>query len=85
MGECQGIVYDICEHFPSAKKVFGEIEIDGSYYDEDGDEQNLMTHHWVEIEGIPYDFSKGTLRDYIEFNSIYDPDIGMDEDKYNPL
>ena len=83
MGDCQGIVSDICRNFPSANKVFGEIEIDDSYYDEYGDEQNLVTHHWIEVDGIPYDFSKGTLKNHIQFDSIYDPEISPNElDKY---
>jgi len=83
MGDCQGIVYDICHHFPIAKKIFGEVEIDGSYYDDDGDEQNLVTHHWVKIGNKYYDFSKGTLKNHIEFDSIYDPEISENEiDKY---
>ena len=83
MGDCQGIVQEICRIFPSAKKVFGEIEIDDSYYDEYGDEQNLVTHHWIEVDGTPYDFSKGTLKSYIQFDSIYEPEISPNElDKY---
>jgi hypothetical protein len=84
MGDCQVIVYEICLHFPFANKVFGEIEIDGSYYDEDGEEHSLVTHHWIKIGGIPYDFSKGTLKNHIEFDSIYDPEISLSElDKYH--
>ena len=43
-----------------------------------------MTHHWVEIDGIPYDFSKGTLKDYIDFFDIYSVEID-DEWRYNSL
>lgn len=84
MGGCQGIVSSIIHDFPNVKKVFGEIEVDETYIDEDGEEQSLMTHHWVTINGKIYDFSKGTLRDYIEWNDIYDVCID-DEDawRYN--
>ena len=40
---------------------------DLSYFDENGDEQTLMTHHWIEIGGKKYDFSKGTLTKYIDW------------------
>ena len=82
MGNCQFIVSYIIDEFPIAKKVFGEIEVDEPYYDEDGDEQNLMTHHWISIHEIPYDFSKGTLRNYINWNDIYDPSVDEPE-RYN--
>lgn len=75
MGGCQGIVSSITLSFPEVKKVFGEIEVDEPYIDEEGEEQNLMTHHWVEINGIPFDFSKGTLKDYIQFEDIYTPGV----------
>ncbi len=70
LGECQSIVADISANFPVCKKVFGEIEIDNPYYDEEGEEQSYMT-----IDGIIYDFSKGTLKDYINFDN--------DEYRYN--
>ena len=78
IGDCQSNVSYIIKKFPTAKKIFGEIEVDEPYKDEDGEEQTLMTHHWVEIEGKEYDFSKGTLKDYIDFDDIYDPEIEDD-------
>ena len=80
IGECQSIVYSIVHDFKKdgVKRVFGEIDVEEPYTDEDGDEQDKMTHHWVEIDGVPYDFSKGTLTDYIHFGDIYNPEI---EDK----
>ena len=41
-----------------------------------------MTHHWVEINGEPYDFSKGTLKDYIDWVDMYDPKVDEPE-RYN--
>jgi hypothetical protein len=83
-GDCQSIVSSIIHEFPEVTKVFGEIEVDEPYYDEDGDEQILMTHHWVEIDGEIYDFSKGTLKNYIDFYDIYDPEV--DENwRYNGI
>ncbi len=83
IGDCQTIVADIKRNFPNITEVFGEIGIDDTYVDEYGDEQNLITHHWIEINGTPYDFSKGTLKHYIVFDSMYDPEITPNEiDKY---
>jgi hypothetical protein len=84
IGNCQTIVADIIRKFPQVKKYFGEIEVDEPYVDEDGNEQILMTHHWVKINGIPYDFSKGTLKEHIKFDDIYDPEISPNEiERYN--
>lgn len=82
IGNCQFIVSYIISEFPIAEKVFGEIEVDEPYIDEDGDEQNLMTHHWVIINGTSYDFSKGTLKDYINWDDVYEPSIDEPE-RYN--
>lgn len=82
-GDCQGIVSSIIMDFPQVEKVFGEIEIDNSYIDEYGEEQTLMTHHWVEIMGKIYDFSKGTLKNYIDFDDIYNVNTDGDEWRYN--
>ena len=84
LGDCQGIVSSIVYNFPIAEKVFGEIEIDESYIDEYEDEQNLMTHHWVKIDNIIYDFSKGTLIDYIDFRDLYEVEI-IDDWRYNAI
>ncbi len=75
LGQCQSIVASIIDKFPKVKKVFGEITVEEPYYDEDGEEQYIMTHHWVSINGKYYDFSKGTLREYLSFDDIYDPEV----------
>lgn len=82
-GDCQGIVSSIIMDFKNVKKVFGEIEVDEPYIDEWGDEQTLMTHHWVTINDKIYDFSKGTLSNYIKWDNIYDVNIDGDEWRYN--
>ncbi len=82
-GDCQGIVSGIIYNFKNVKKVFGEIEVDEPYIDEYGDEQTLMTHHWITINGKIYDFSKGTLSDYINWDDIYDVNTDGDEWRYN--
>jgi hypothetical protein len=86
MGDCQTIVSFITYNFPQVKKMLGEIEVDEPYIDEEGKEQILMTHHWVKINHKNYDFSKGTLKNYIEFDDIYDPEISSNEIwRYNSI
>jgi hypothetical protein len=75
IGDCQAIASIISHQFSFAKKIFGEIEIDNFYFDDNGDSQNLVTHYWLEIDDVWYNSSKGTLSGYIEFDSIYDPEI----------
>lgn len=82
-GDCQGIVSNIIMDFKNVNKVFGEIEVDEPYIDEYGDEQILITHHWVTINGKIYDFSKGTLTDYINWDDVYDVNVEGDEWRYN--
>ena len=81
-GDCQGIVSTIIYEFETVKKVFGEIEVDEPYIDEYGDEQTLMTHHWITVNDKIYDFSKGTLRDYITWDDVYDVNVEGDEWRY---
>jgi hypothetical protein len=85
-GDCQGIVSRIIYNFKTViktiKKVFAEIEVDEPYIDEYGDEQTLMTHHWITINGNIYDFSKGTLLDYINWDDVYDVNVDGDEWRY---
>ena len=78
MGDCQGIVYSIVTKFPQVKKIFGGIKLDEPCVDWDDGSENLeITHHWVEIDGDSYDFSKGTLKGYIDDieYEMYDPEI----------
>lgn len=89
MGECQSIVSAIVHKFGDrgVKKVFGEIEVDepSIQYDEDEEGETIesenynFTHHWVEISGKMYDFSKGTLKDNIEWLDVYDPSTENEE------
>ena len=43
----------------------------------------LMTHHWITINGKIYDFSKGTLLNYINWDDVYDVNTDGDEWRYN--
>ena len=73
VGDCQWIVDSIKQSFSQVTSIFGEVDIDEPYIDEDGDEQFIMTHHWIKYKGKILDFSKGTLQEYIDFMDIYDP------------
>jgi hypothetical protein len=88
MGDCQGIVSGIIMFAKNnawsdrVKKHFGHITTDEPSIDEDGEENYEFTHHWVTIDDKIVEFSKGTLRDYIEWDNLYDIDP-EDVDKYN--
>ncbi len=41
-----------------------------------------MTHHWITINGKIFDFSKGTLRDYIT-DDVYVVNVDGEEWRYN--
>lgn len=85
VGDCQSISIDVARKF-NVKHVFGEIDIDNEYIDNDGNEQIKMTHHWNVIKNYIYDFSKGTLKDYINFykNEIYEPEV-VDDNIYHRI
>jgi len=83
IGECQFIA-SVLKDF-GFDSVFGEIEIDDEYIDEDGDPQNLVTHHWSQIGDVIYDFSKGTLKDHIEWGDLYGVEVDGEEWRYNPI
>tara|TARA_B100000949_G_scaffold124972_1_gene110568 strand:+ start:2268 stop:2651 length:384 start_codon:yes stop_codon:yes gene_type:complete len=85
MGGCQYTAYAITKAFPETTGIFGEIEVDEEYIDEDGTMQNLVTHHWIEIDGYPYDFAKGTLNDHINWHDLYDVELGEDDWRYHPI
>ena len=77
LGDCQEIIASVLSlKISGVVKVFGEIEVDEPYIDPDGNEQIYMTHHWAEIDGVRHDFSKGTLRYYIDWSEeIYETDV----------
>ena len=87
IGGCQYTAHAIARAFGGNDDVevvgvFGEIETDEGRDPETG---GFMTHHWVEINGIPYDFAKGTLGDYVNWHDIYDDDLGNDDWRYHPI
>ena len=96
MGDCQYICH-IISNIEGVEHVFGEIEVDYPSYEEvdeyDIDEDDYVesekenyyfTHHWVTINGIVYEFSKGTLIDYIDWNDLYNVDC-EDDNRYHTL
>lgn len=88
IGDCQNIVSDI-ERIANKNNLpvehqFGEIEIDEPYYNAMEDEEiDRFTHHWVTINGEIFEFSKGTLKNFIDWSDIYDTDPELVE--YYPL
>jgi len=88
MGNCQFIAHSIAAGFDEAVGVFGEIEVDQpSVYDLDGKpkENYRFTHHWVEIEGQILDFSKGTLRENIDWADVYGVEPDEDSWRYHAI
>lgn len=96
IGNCQYICHSI-SNIDGVEHIFGEIEVDyptyedvEEYDDEENDyveiekENYLLTHHWVTINGSVYEFSKGTLKDYIDWDDLYSVDC-EDDGRYNTL
>lgn len=72
MGECQSIVSTIkMWKIPGIETHFGEIKIE--YPIDEDDYGKVMTHHWVTYKGQPLEFSKGTLRYYVDWEDLYNP------------
>jgi len=70
MGDCQMIVHTIKNmNITGVKTHFGEIQIDEPTEEEYFDK--IMTHHWISYNNEILEFSKGTLKDYVHWNNIY--------------
>jgi hypothetical protein len=75
LGDCQNIV-GVIEELPLFESHFGHIKTDEPYYSSENDEMiDVMTHHWVSLNGVPYEFSKGTLKEYIHFDDLYNVNV----------
>lgn len=74
LGDCQLIVSDIVSYnIPGVVAIFGHIKLNEDIYSiDEGDYIDKMTHHWAEIDGEIEEFSKGTLKNYIVFNNLYE-------------
>jgi len=62
-GDCYGITHDVAKRFPATKRVFGHIKADNG---------RLMKHYWIEVNGEIYEFSKGTLKNWIDWENLYE-------------
>jgi hypothetical protein len=82
LGECQSIAPLISKNFPQVKHIFGTIENDEYFVDDDG-EYNDTPHHWNSFNGMILDFSKGTLKTMTDFIELYSPTVDGDEWRYN--
>jgi len=70
IGDCQSIVSFIKDlNIQGMTAHFGEITID--YPTEKKYNNKTMTHHWVDYNGQILEFSKGTLKDYVDWNNMY--------------
>jgi hypothetical protein len=70
MGDCQSIVSSIMYYnIPGIEKHFGEIEV--NFATEVEYEGKIMTHHWVTYKGKVLEFSKGTLKEYVDWSDKY--------------
>ena len=84
IGNCREIIKFIIFKFKNEysrmKRVFGEIKTSEPYYDDEGDKQKFMIHYWLEINNDIFDFSKGTLQNYIDEIDLnkYEPDENDD-------
>jgi hypothetical protein len=52
--------------------------------EDDGEIIDMMVHHWVTINDNVYEFSKGTLKDYIDWEDLYSV-IPDDDSRYHKL
>lgn len=87
----------LIENIDDVEHFYGEIEVDyPTYedideYDDDSDdyvevekENYFFDHHWVTINGDIYEFSKGTLKDNIDWDDMYNVET-EDENRYTKL
>src|SRR3990172_7909785 len=67
--DCQEITEFIMTlKISNIKHVIGEIKVDNPYYDSESNKYSYkMVHHWILFNNIVLDFSKGTLKDFIDF------------------
>jgi len=77
LGQCQSIVRKIENisiiHNLPVEVHFGDVTLDDYHNDTNTEEDiNTFAHHWVTINDKIYEFSKGTLKDYIAFDNLYE-------------
>lgn len=84
LGDCQYITNLIEKlNLPGVVHCIGEIELDEPYYSIESDSMEIkMVHHWVKINGTIFDFSKGTLKYYLEDQDLDSVEV-IDDWRYN--
>lgn len=76
LGETQSIIYKL-EDIGKLNKLpvkvhYGEIDIDKEYYNTNENENiKKLPHHWLTINDKIFEFSKGSLKQYIEYKELY--------------
>jgi len=90
LGQCQSIVYKLedigKENKLSVEGHFGEIEIDDEFYNVNEDENiDRFAHHWITINNEIFEFSKGTLKNHIQYYELYDVEPEIDIWKYHQI
>ena len=81
-GDCQEITKVIENKFPFVKRMSGQMDVCGEYSD------YCMYHYWVEFDNNIFDFAKGTLYDYVNWDNeyFYNPYVlGDDWKLYKPF
>lgn len=81
-GDCQEITKVIEAEFPFVKRMSGQMDICGE------ESEYCMHHYWVEFDNNIFDFAKGTLYDYVDWDNeyFYNPYVlGDDWKLYKPF
>jgi len=87
----------LIDNLEGIQHFYGEIEVDYPSYEESDEydvdvddyietkkENYFFEHHWITINDEIFEFSKGTLKDYIDWDDLYSIDC-EDTNKYNQL
>ena len=65
-------LYDENDYDDDEDDAYDTISEDEHQHDTTG---KIMTHHWVTINGVICEFSKGTLKKYIDWQDLYNVDM----------
>jgi len=85
LGDCENICdLNLLSDIPNIEVIYGLIEVDYPIYDEILEYDNesgdyfeneskvyYLPHYWIKVNGDTFEFSKGTLADYIDWDDIY--------------
>jgi hypothetical protein len=81
-GDCQEITEVIKTEFDFVKRMSGQMDVCGE------DSEYCMYHYWVEFDNKIFDFAKGTLYEYVDWDGdyFYNPYVlGDDWKLYKPF